>query len=161
RDGQRTHAHGARCRDCNPGDRSDKREGPACRMDRRSTDQRGVPAADRGHGIRPGAGRRRERPRSRRDRRHGRRAGAAARAEGPAARDRPMIGPNLSEWSIRRPSLVIYLMIAAVIAGAIAFTQLGRAEDPVFTFRTMVVQAAWPGATLEDTVQQVTDRIER
>lgn len=72
-----------------------------------------------------------------------------------------MIGPNLSEWSIRSPSLVIYLMIAAVVAGAVAFTQLGRAEDPAFTFRSMVVQAAWPGATLEDTLEQVTERIER
>jgi multidrug efflux pump len=72
-----------------------------------------------------------------------------------------VIGPNLSEWAIRRSSLIVYLMLAAVIAGAIAFIRLGRAEDPVFTFRTMVVQAGWPGATLEDTLEQVTERIER
>jgi multidrug efflux pump len=48
-----------------------------------------------------------------------------------------------------------------VIAGALAFLRLGRAEDPSFTFRTMIVQAGWPGATLEDTLQQVTERIER
>ncbi len=72
-----------------------------------------------------------------------------------------MIGPNLSEWAIRRPSLIVYLMIAAMLAGTLAFLNLGRAEDPVFTFRTMIVQAAWPGATLEDTLEQVTERIER
>src|SRR5262249_48338620 len=72
-----------------------------------------------------------------------------------------MIGPNLSAWSIGRRSLVIYFMLAAVIAGALAFVRLGRNEDPAFTFRTMVVQAGWPGATLEDTLQQVTERIER
>ena len=72
-----------------------------------------------------------------------------------------MIGPNLSEWAIGRRSLVVYFMIAAVVAGALAFFQLGRNEDPAFTFRTMVVQAAWPGATLEDTLSQVTERIER
>ena len=72
-----------------------------------------------------------------------------------------MIGPNLSEWSIRRPSLVIFLMAAAILAGVLAFLRLGRAEDPAFTFRTMIVQAAWPGATMDDTLQQVTERIER
>jgi multidrug efflux pump subunit AcrB len=72
-----------------------------------------------------------------------------------------MIGPNLSEWSIRRPSLIVYLMLAAVLAGTLAFLRLGRAEDPAFTFRTMIVQAVWPGATLDDTLQQVTERIER
>jgi multidrug efflux pump len=72
-----------------------------------------------------------------------------------------MIGPNLSEWAIKRRSLVVYFMVVAVIAGSLSFFRLGRNEDPAFTFRTMVVQAAWPGATLEDTVQQVTERIER
>ncbi|MCA3278581.1 MAG: efflux RND transporter permease subunit [Roseomonas sp.] len=72
-----------------------------------------------------------------------------------------MIGPNLSEWSIKRPQLVIYFMLVAVIAGALVFLRLGRNEDPAFTFRTMVVQAAWPGATIEETLLQVTERLER
>ena len=72
-----------------------------------------------------------------------------------------MIGPNLSEWAINRRSLVVYFMIAAVVAGALAFVRLGRAEDPAFTFRTMIVSAAWPGATLEETLSQVTERLER
>jgi multidrug efflux pump len=72
-----------------------------------------------------------------------------------------MIGPNLSEWAVRRRSLIVYFMIAAVLAGSLSFFRLGRNEDPAFTFRIMVVQAAWPGATLEDTVLQVTERIER
>ncbi len=72
-----------------------------------------------------------------------------------------MIGPNLSEWAIQRRSLIVYFMIAAVVAGTIAFLRLGRAEDPPFTIRTMVVFAAWPGATIEETLLQVTERIER
>ncbi|MGL4997012.1 MAG: efflux RND transporter permease subunit [Deefgea sp.] len=72
-----------------------------------------------------------------------------------------MIGPNLSEWSINRRSLVVFLMIMALIGGASAFLGLGRAEDPVFTFRTMVVGAGWPGATIEDTQKQLTERLER
>jgi len=72
-----------------------------------------------------------------------------------------VIGPNLSEWSIRRPQLVAYFMLVAVIAGVLVFLRLGRNEDPAFTFRTMVVQAAWPGATIEETLLQVTERLER
>jgi multidrug efflux pump subunit AcrB len=56
---------------------------------------------------------------------------------------------------------MIYCMIVVIIAGLSSYLRLGRGEDPDFTFRAMVVQAAWPGATLDDTLQQVTERIER
>ena len=72
-----------------------------------------------------------------------------------------MIGPNLSEWAIKHRSLVVYLMVISVVGGAMSFLRLGRAEDPPFTVRTMVVSAVWPGATLEETLLQVTERIER
>jgi multidrug efflux pump subunit AcrB len=52
-------------------------------------------------------------------------------------------------------------MIASVLAGLSAFYSLGRDEDPAFVIKTMVVQAAWPGATIDDTKQQVTERLER
>jgi multidrug efflux pump subunit AcrB len=68
---------------------------------------------------------------------------------------------NLSEWAINNRSVVVYLMVISVAAGVAAFYKLGRAEDPPFTFRTMVVSAGWPGATLEDTLLQVTERLER
>jgi multidrug efflux pump subunit AcrB len=72
-----------------------------------------------------------------------------------------VIGPNLSEWALAKPSLVVFLMMTAVIAGLFSFVRLGRAEDPVFTFRSMVVAAAWPGATVDETLSQVTERLER
>jgi multidrug efflux pump subunit AcrB len=72
-----------------------------------------------------------------------------------------MIGPNLSDWAIRSRSLTVYFMLVAVIAGAFAFINLGRDEDPSFTIKTMLVTAVWPGATLEETQQQLTDRLER
>ena len=72
-----------------------------------------------------------------------------------------MIGPNLSEWALSKRSLVVFLMILAVVAGTLSFNKLGRGEDPAFTFRSMVVGAAWPGATVEETLQQVTERLER
>jgi len=68
---------------------------------------------------------------------------------------------NLSEWAIRHKSLVIYFMLVSVVAGVSAYLHLGRNEDPEFTVKTMVVQTLWPGATQEETAQQVTDRIEK
>jgi multidrug efflux pump subunit AcrB len=68
---------------------------------------------------------------------------------------------NLSKWALENRSLVVYIMIAATIAGLASFFSLGRDEDPPFVIKTMVVQAAWPGATLDDTLQQLTDRLER
>jgi multidrug efflux pump subunit AcrB len=72
-----------------------------------------------------------------------------------------MNGVNLSEWSLKHRSVAIYLMIVAVAAGLFAYFNLGRNEDPSFVIKTMVVQAAWPGATIDDTLKQVTERLER
>ncbi|MBR0682674.1 efflux RND transporter permease subunit [Roseomonas eburnea] len=68
---------------------------------------------------------------------------------------------NLSEWAIRHRSLVAYFMLMVAVAGVYSYLRLGRSEDPEFTIKTMVVQAAWPGATVADTLQQITDRLER
>lgn len=72
-----------------------------------------------------------------------------------------MSGFNLSEWSLKHRSITIYLMIIAVFAGLASYARLGRSEDPSFIIKTMVVQAAWPGATVEETMKQVTERLER
>jgi multidrug efflux pump subunit AcrB len=72
-----------------------------------------------------------------------------------------MTGFNLSEWALKHRSLVAYIMIVAVIAGVLSYFRLGRSEDPSFIIKTMVVQAAWPGATVEETLKQVTERLER
>jgi len=72
-----------------------------------------------------------------------------------------MKGLNLSEWALRNRSLTAYLMIIAVAAGIVAYLRLGRSEDPSFVIKTMVVQAAWPGASVEEMVKQVTERLER
>jgi multidrug efflux pump subunit AcrB len=68
---------------------------------------------------------------------------------------------NLSEWALKHRSFVIFCMIAATIGGTVSYFRLGRDEDPAFIIKTMVVQAAWPGASLNDTLQQVTERLER
>lgn len=70
-------------------------------------------------------------------------------------------GFNLSEWAIKRQGLIVFLMLLGAIAGALSFWNLGRSEDPDFTVKTMLVSAAWPGATIEQQSDQVTDRLER
>ncbi|QTL04972.1 efflux RND transporter permease subunit [Aquabacter sp. L1I39] len=72
-----------------------------------------------------------------------------------------MKGFNLSEWALRHRSVVIYFMAVAVVAGLLSYQRLGRGEDPTFIIKTMVVQAAWPGASVEETLKQVTERLER
>ena len=68
---------------------------------------------------------------------------------------------NLSGWAIGHRSMIYYLMLVLVVIGIASYMRLGRNEDPTFTIKTMVVQAQWPGATLEDTLLQVTERLER
>ena len=73
-----------------------------------------------------------------------------------------MKGPfNLSEWALRHQSFVWYLMFVALLMGVFSYMNLGREEDPSFTIKTMVIQTRWPGATQEETLKQVTDRIEK
>src|SRR6478735_6037406 len=68
---------------------------------------------------------------------------------------------NLSAWALKHKSLVVYMMLVVALAGIFAYRQLGRDEDPPFTIKTMVVKTLWPGANTVETMQQVTDRIEK
>lgn len=68
---------------------------------------------------------------------------------------------NLSEWALKHQSFVWYLMFVALLMGVFSYLNLGREEDPSFTIKTMVIQTRWPGATQEQTLKQVTDRIEK
>ncbi len=68
---------------------------------------------------------------------------------------------NLSAIALRHRTLTWFAMLAIALAGAWAYLQLGRAEDPPFTIKNMVVTATWPGAPAELMAREVTDRIER
>ncbi|MFN3867511.1 MAG: efflux RND transporter permease subunit [Hyphomicrobiaceae bacterium] len=68
---------------------------------------------------------------------------------------------NLSDWALRHKSFVLFLMLVSAIAGIYAYERLGREEDPPFTIKTMVIRTMWPGASTVDTLEQVTDRIEK
>jgi multidrug efflux pump subunit AcrB len=68
---------------------------------------------------------------------------------------------NLSEWALKHQSFVWYLMFVSLLMGVFSYLNLGREEDPSFTIKTMVIQTRWPGANQEETLKQVTDRIEK
>jgi multidrug efflux pump len=68
---------------------------------------------------------------------------------------------NLSAWALKNRALVLYAMVVLAIVGVFSYQRLGQSEDPPFTFKIMVVQTLWPGATAEEVARQVTDRIEK
>lgn len=68
---------------------------------------------------------------------------------------------NLSAWALAHRNLVLYLMGLITVLGVMAYGKLGQSEDPPFTFKVMVVQAYWPGATADEMQRLVADRIEK
>jgi len=72
-----------------------------------------------------------------------------------------MSGFNLSAWVLRQRTLVVYLMIVTAALGLYGYLKLGRSEDPPFTFKVMVIQTYWPGATARQMQEQISDRIAR
>ncbi|WP_313239455.1 efflux RND transporter permease subunit [Stutzerimonas kunmingensis] len=68
---------------------------------------------------------------------------------------------NLSAWALQNRQIVVYLMLLLAIVGALSYSKLGQSEDPPFTFKAMVIQTQWSGATAEEVSRQVTERIEK
>ena len=98
---------------------------------------------------------------ARRDRGHGWRAGAAPEPEGAPARRVIMSGFNLSEWAIRHRSLVVFFMLVLAVAGVGSYLRLGRKRgsglhDPDHGGAGQLARRHDP-----DTLQQVTERLER
>src|SRR5580698_8460232 len=114
-----------------------------------------------------------QRPEERRTRRTARRAYGHRRRKGPrdgaaASRGLRVMSAaheegrfNLSAWALRHQALVVFLITLATLFGIMAYTRLAQSEDPPFTFRVMVIQTFWPGATARQVQEQVTDRIGR
>ncbi|MGL4279423.1 MAG: efflux RND transporter permease subunit, partial [Albidovulum sp.] len=72
-----------------------------------------------------------------------------------------MMSFNLSDWALKHRSFVWFLMIVSIFAGVMAYFAIGREEDPNFAIKTMIISASMPGADVERTLTQVTDRIEK
>ena len=80
---------------------------------------------------------------------------------GPAEHEHPVSRGNLSAWAVAHPAVVLFLIIVFSVAGLVSYLNLGRAEDPSFAIKTMVITAAWPGATAEEMQDQVADKLEK
>jgi multidrug efflux pump subunit AcrB len=70
-------------------------------------------------------------------------------------------GFNLSRWALEHIPLTRYLIAVLLLGGILSYGRLGQDEDPPFTFRAMVIQAFWPGATSLQMADQVTDKLEK
>ena len=68
---------------------------------------------------------------------------------------------NLSEWAITHRALVLFMIILLGAAGVYSYFNLGRAEDPNFTIKVMIIGVGWPGASASDVQTQVADKIEK
>lgn len=68
---------------------------------------------------------------------------------------------NVSRWAVGHPALVSFMMIILFLSGFYGFFYLGRAEDPAFTLKNMVVSAQWPGANAQQMQSQVAEPLEQ
>ena len=70
-------------------------------------------------------------------------------------------GFNLSSWTLRHQALVVFVLVLVTLFGIRSYSRLAQSEDPPFTFKVMVIQTLWPGATARQVQEEVTDRIAR
>lgn len=68
---------------------------------------------------------------------------------------------NLSALAVRERAVTLFFIILLAAAGVYAFVNLGRAEDPSFTIKTLTVTAAWPGATAREMQELVAEPLEK
>ena len=83
--------------------------------------------------------------------------------EEPAIEKKPagVHGFNLSAIAVRERSVTLFFLLAIIIAGAVAYLTLGRAEDPTFTIKIFTVTTAWPGATAQEMQDEVAEPLEK
>src|SRR5690349_22142028 len=64
-------------------------------------------------------------------------------------------------WLLEHAPLSRYLILVMMLQGSASSFLLVPDEDPLFTFRAMVVRNLWPVATSQQVAEQVTDKLER
>ncbi|MGE5470680.1 MAG: efflux RND transporter permease subunit [Bacteroidota bacterium] len=72
-----------------------------------------------------------------------------------------MKGFNLSAWAVAHRAMVLFMILAILVAGVFSYTRLGRSEDPNFNVPFMTTVVIWPGATAQEVQEQVMNRMER
>jgi multidrug efflux pump subunit AcrB len=70
-------------------------------------------------------------------------------------------GVNLSRWALQHKSFVFFLMFTCLAAGIWSYVRLGRSEDPNFTAKIMFLKVIWPGGSIVETTNLITDKLEK
>ncbi len=70
-------------------------------------------------------------------------------------------GINWATWAIEHRQIVYFFAFLVLVMGLFSFKTLGRSEDPSFPVKSMVVSAAWPGATAKEVEEHLTHNIEK
>ncbi len=73
----------------------------------------------------------------------------------------PMSTLNLSALAVRERAVTLFVLIAIVVAGALAFFNLGRAEDPTFTVKGLDRGRGLAGATAQQMQDLVAEPLEK
>src|SRR5215472_12946108 len=67
---------------------------------------------------------------------------------------------NPGIFSVQRPRIILFLTFMLFVGGILAYTALGRLEDPEFTIKQALIITPYPGASPEDVAKEVTNPIE-
>jgi len=67
---------------------------------------------------------------------------------------------SVAQFCIDKKVVTYALSLAMLLAGALAYTKLGRLEDPEFTIKNAQIVTQYPGATALEVADEVTDEIE-
>ncbi|HET9063168.1 MAG TPA: efflux RND transporter permease subunit, partial [Candidatus Binatia bacterium] len=67
---------------------------------------------------------------------------------------------NLGEISVRNDRVVYFAMLVVLVGGLLAYTHLGRLEDPEFTIKEALIITPYPGASADEVAMEVTNPIE-
>ena len=67
---------------------------------------------------------------------------------------------NIAEYSIRKKTVTLVLVVLVILGGLASYSDLGRLEDPEFAIKEAVVITSYPGAAPQEVAQEVTDEIE-
>ncbi|MBR3800992.1 MAG: efflux RND transporter permease subunit, partial [Rikenellaceae bacterium] len=68
---------------------------------------------------------------------------------------------NLTEYSLRRPRVVWFVLVVMLVGGVYAFTRLGKKEDAPFVIKSAVLMTRYEGASPEEVERLITEPIER
>lgn len=68
---------------------------------------------------------------------------------------------NISQYSTRHPSVILFFLTVMLLGGVYAFEMLGKREDSTFVIKSAIVMCPYSGATPEEVESLVSKPLER